>query len=158
MGTKYVFKCFKCKYQIDISLGVGFSFPMLYKEIVEKAKSGDFGETMKEFLHTFPEGRIDAENALYLCQACGNMEVLPELSLYLPKGEAPKRFPFKGESYVTHRDLERDYALFEAYQHKCSKCQRIDTLIPREEILSSKFIKCPQCKVALDLIEFGRGD
>lgn len=64
------------------------------------------------------------------------MEVLPELSMYLPKGEAPKRnknirwsvlFPFKGESYVTHRDLERDYALFEAYQHKCSKCQRIYT-------------------------------
>ena len=37
MGTKYIFKCFKCKYQIDISLGVCFSFPMLYKEIVEKA-------------------------------------------------------------------------------------------------------------------------
>ena len=85
MGTKYVFKCFKCKYQIDISLGVGFSFPMVYKEIVEKAKAGDFGDTMKEFLHTFPEGRIDAEKALYLCQACGNMEVLPELSMYLPK-------------------------------------------------------------------------
>lgn len=143
---------------IDISLGVCFSFPMLYKKIVEKAKSGDFGGRIKEFLNTFPEGKIDAETALYLCQGCGNMEVLPELSMYLPKGEAPKRFPFKGESYVTHRDLERDYALFEVYPHKCSKCQRIYTLIPREKILSSKLIKCPQCKVALELIEFERGD
>lgn len=153
MGTKYVFKCSKCDYQIDISLGVSFLFPRTYKEIVEKAKSGDFGETMKEFLHTFPEGRIDVENALYVCQGCGNMEVLPELSMYLPKGKAPK-----GKSYVTHRDLERDYVLFESYPHKCSNCQRMDTLIPREEILSSRFIKCPQCKVALDLIEFGRWD
>ena len=70
MGTKYIFKCFKCKYQIDISLGVCFSFPMLYKEIVEKAKHGDFGGRIKEFLNTFPEGKIDAETVLYICQGC----------------------------------------------------------------------------------------
>lgn len=153
MGTKYVFKCSKCNYQIDISLGVGFSFPRTYKEIVEKAKSGDLGDTIKEFLHTFPEGRIDVEPALYVCQGCGNMEVLPDLSLYLPKGKAPK-----GKSYVPHRALENEYVLFESYPHKCSNCQSIDSLIPRKEILSSRFIKCPQCKVALELIEFGRWD
>lgn len=77
---------------IDISLGVCFSFPMLYKKIVEKAKSGDFGGRIKEFLNTFPEGKIDAETALYLCQGCGNMEVLPELSMYLPKAKHLKGF------------------------------------------------------------------
>ena len=55
------------------------------------------------------------------------MEVLPELSMYLPKGKLPEKdknirwsvvFPFKGESYVTHRDLENDYELFEEYKHK----------------------------------------
>ena len=167
MSTEYVFKCSKCDYQISISLGVGFLFPRVYKETVERAKSGEFGETIRDFLNTFPEGRIDAEPALYICQECGNMEVLPELSMYLPKGELPERdnnilwsvvFPFKGESYVTHMDLENDYDIFEEYKHKCSKCQRNYTLILKEEILSNGLIKCPRCKVDLDLIEFGRGD
>lgn len=167
MSTEYVFKCPECDYQIDISLGGYFLFPKVYQESVEKAKAGEYGETVMEFLNAFPEGRIDAETALYICQECGNMEVLPELSMYLPKGKLPEKdknirwsvvFPFKGESYVTHRDLENDYELFEEYKHKCGKCQRNYTMILRDEILSSGLIKCPQCKVDLELIEFGRGD
>ena len=49
MGTKYVFKCFKCKYQIDISLGVCFSFPMLYKEIIEKQNPEISGDELRNF-------------------------------------------------------------------------------------------------------------
>ena len=153
MGTKSVFKCTECGYQIDISLGVGVSFPRVYRETVEKAKAGTFGDTIKDFLQVFPEGRIDAEPALYLCQGCGNIEVLPALSMYLPKGKAPN-----GNSYVTHRALEKDYVLFEEYPHKCSNCQSMDSLILREETVLSSGIKCPQCKVALEIIEFERWD
>lgn len=63
---------------------------------------------------------------------------------------------------ITHKDLDKDlennYELFEEYKHKCSKCQKTYTLILRKEIISSGLIKCPQCKVPLELIEFGRGD
>ena len=166
MGTEYVFKCPKCDYHIFIPLGVGFLFPQVYNEMVEKAKSGEFGETIKDFLNTFPEGKIDAETALYVCQKCGNMEVLPDLSMYIPKGELPEKdnnipwsvaFPFKGESYVTHMDLENDYVIFEEYKHKCCKCHGDYTLLTRDDIPKGA-LKCPHCKEVLLLGDIGFWD
>ena len=166
MGIEYGFSCPKCNYRIFISLGVGFLFPIVYQETVEKAKAGEFGDTVKEFLNTFPEGRIDAETALYVCRECGNMEVLPELSMYIPKGELPEKdenlpwsvaFSFKGVSYVTHNDLEKDYELFEEYKHKCSKCHGDYTLLTRYDIPNG-MLKCPHCKEVLVLHDIGHSD
>ena len=85
MGIEYGFNCPKCNYRIFISLGVGFLFPIVYQETVEKAKAGEFGDTVKEFLNTFPEGRIDAEtvHAVFMASLADGFAEVKKLENYL---------------------------------------------------------------------------
>ena len=167
MGIEYNYECKKCNYHKFIHLGIGFLFPKVYNDIVDEAKNGKYGKEIQAFLNMFSEGRIDAEDVLIVCQECGNIEVVPDLSMYIPKNEIPKKddklpwsveFPFIGLSYLTHNDLINDYDLFERYDHKCSKCQGKTEIIARDSIKQKNTLKCPYCKSVLSLTGIGMCD
>ena len=49
MGQGYGCTCNKCGYSFSANLGVGFLFPIVYKETVDAMKKGEYGEQGKKF-------------------------------------------------------------------------------------------------------------
>ena len=60
MGTGYTRKCPKCGFEFHSSTGVGFLFPKVYAETVQKAKEGELGEELKSFFAEHKDGAINA--------------------------------------------------------------------------------------------------
>ena len=61
MGQNLSLKCSCCDYEIGISLGVGFFFPMLYEETIKEIKEGKLGKTLYRFLEEHPDVRTPSD-------------------------------------------------------------------------------------------------
>ena len=48
MGNGFNWKCDDCGYTFKAFLGVGFMFPMVYRETVQDMKRGKFGKQDKD--------------------------------------------------------------------------------------------------------------
>lgn len=130
MGCGYDLHCKRCNYNFAVSFGVGFMFPEVYEETVQQAKRGELGAELKKFFTEHPDGAIDVSYALGVCQKCGELYAVKDLSMYLPKDDfSPAKrqsrwsiaAPFTGVEYVSPMDLVEHYELFAKYPHKC-KC------------------------------------
>ena len=85
MGQNLSLKCSCCDYEIGISLGVGFFFPMLYEETIKEIKEGKLGKTLYRFLEEHPDGAVDCERAVLQCETCGALKQGMNFSMYIPK-------------------------------------------------------------------------
>ena len=135
MGEGSHYYCKKCGYTFDADIGIGFMYPTVYHDTMKAARSGKFGDTIKTFLADHLEGVIDPKNVAVRCTKCGNLELVQDLSVYLPK-EPAKR---SDTDYVT--DFS-EYTLVQKYNHACSKCGgSMKVLLKR----SLNNLKCPHC-------------
>ena len=154
MGTYYQIHCEKCRYKMDVGLDIGMAFPMVYRYTIEEARSGELGEEIQKFFAENPNGAIDVSRVLSVCQKCDHIELVKDLTMYLPNTDVsmPEKgnsawsvaFPFKGVSYVAPCDLKEYYKRYSNYPHKCKKCSGNVKILTKENIEKYTF-KCPKC-------------
>ena len=135
MGEGRHYYCKKCGYTFEADLGIGYMYPAVYHDTMESARSGRFGDAIKTFLAAHPDGVIDPQNVAVRCTECGNLELVQDLSMYLPKD------PGKVSTADYVMDF-RDYTLVQKYQHKCSQCGSSMTVLKGKNLNN---LKCPHC-------------
>ena len=91
MGTMYMLTCEKCGYEIEGNIGVGFSFPRVYKETMKAARAGVLGKNIKEFLEEYPDGVLNTENTFLQCVDCGSLIIWLNLSMYTRVSDASEK-------------------------------------------------------------------
>lgn len=130
MGSGISLKC-KCGKKEELHFGVGMMYPRVYRETLESAKAGEFGERWKELVESEEFMAIDAARYLFFCEECGHWEMAYGFDLYKPKDAEKIRHTDYGIKtveewgdvpYVTGPQLERDYIFVEEYQHLCPQC------------------------------------
>ena len=160
MGEIARYQCEKCGYRFSASLGVGFDFPRVYAETVEKMKSGKLGEEAKRFFDEHPDGAINCEDVIMQCEKCGEYDSREALTMYVPKeGHVHKvpegiwsvAAPFTGQDYVSEWELEEGFTEYADYPHKCETCGGNMRIIASDEP-----IVCPHCgeEMAKSLVGF----
>ncbi len=77
MGAVYKFRCPKCRYTVELKLGVGFAYPRVYAHTQAEGKRGNLGDDVKEFLIHHPDGVLNPELTIARCEKCGEYEALP---------------------------------------------------------------------------------
>ena len=154
MGEEIRMECPKCGYKFDMVLGFGFTYEIVYKETVEKAKSGKLGKEIKHFIEKYKDGGIDISMVTLCCDECGWLTNDMDLTMYETK---PGRLPFIQEDDQTPKtikeivdrwielDSEQTAVEYMKYPHKCKKCKGKMHVVDEDEA-----VKCPHCKVAME--------
>ncbi len=173
MGLDFGCECQKCGYTFYASVGSGIAYPKVYKETVEKLKTGFYGAQGKEFFEAFPDGAISCERIVVQCNDCNSLMEVLDLSLYVPKDGFSKEkldrtvpwssgFSGKGYECITEFELRENYELFEKYDHRCAKCNGHTTVVPGfTENMSNKInrkVRCPGCGTILEIELCGMWD
>ena len=173
MGVVFECKCKKCGYEFCSFVGVGFTYPIEYCEIVKKMKEGEFGQQGKKFFETFPNGAITCENIVVQCKDCKNLMTVPELALYIPKeGYDPAKmngntcwtigFPAEEYDYIAPNELEENYDFLEYYEHRCTKCRGYTSVVPgfteRRNKDTDRYVDCPECGSMMEIRMTGKWD
>ena len=96
MGMNYYLHCPVCGYEVGVSLGVGFLYPVVYQKTQEDAKNGKLGATLKKFFAQHPDGVVNPALVLAQCAKCGEYKSVPNFTMYLPKKGNQKRPPNDG--------------------------------------------------------------
>ena len=131
--------------------GHGFSFPQVYKELLGKIKTGEYGEKWKDLSLKEKNVAVDAERHVYLCKKCGYWSVEPGLSLYVPNDVKTLKKQQYGDSnvedlgerpYVTSWDLKNNYHVLKNKIHKCAKCGEKMHRATFHEIKNLRCIEC----------------
>ena len=73
MGYGYDYKCKTCKKKYSVRLGIGFSFPSVYRRLLSDIKDGKYGDTFKNILESKKYVAVDAEKELYNCRGNNKM-------------------------------------------------------------------------------------
>ena len=155
MGSGCRMECPQCGYKFNRSEGVGFLFPMVYAETVEKAKKGKLGKEIKQFFEDHEDGAIDVSDVTLCCEDCGFLSTRMDLTMYLPKDGKPHKVENsnwssactgEGLDYVMNSDLDEYYMEYMKYPHKCKKCKGKMHIVKGNESLL-----CPKCKVAMEI-------
>ena len=137
MGNGKAFKCKACGERFNAMTGIGMLFPTVYKDTVKNIRSGKYGEDWKKFFEEHPNGVVNCEKELLICEECGVPKNEMNLSLYLPKegAEDLPKLPF-GD------DLDEKYTLYMKYPHTCDKCGGACNIVNASKI---KRVACPKC-------------
>lgn len=171
MGSSYLFHCMKCGYKFDAFLGTGFIYPVEYQQIMHDAAAGKYGESVREFLASHPDGVLNCDRVLLQCTCCDVLKVMPDLSMYV-SGPDCSSGPRDGGTAADSKgywnfaapwDL-KEYQLVSHYEHTCEKCGKpmkkvaVEERIPLARASGSDKrrtrIHCPVCrdKMYLDCI------
>ncbi len=121
MGDSISFRCNHCGFQKDILLGVGYSFPSEYEEVVKDISEGCYGEEWRNLFLNTPLAAVNADLEAYFCPDCGNWQEEYNLSLYVPKQDAGQGTP---GDYVCPWELPGKWKLLKVYIHKCPNCNK----------------------------------
>ena len=144
MGYGYMFNCRKCGYRAEGYEGFGFQFPAEYRSVQQRAREGIYGQELQAFLKQHPEAQVNAENIVVVCEDCGHLESVPELSVYLPEesfGSLPEDI-----TWLTAMDLQERFTLVRKYQHRCERCGgRMQETDPEQQEY-----RCPVCGEVLE--------
>ncbi len=174
MGTGYSLHCRKCGYKISAGLGIGYMYPLAWKQTMEEARAGEYGETIRRFLEEHPDGTLIPENVLLQCTSCGNLDSGVDLSMYIRRPEVSRRehgrwsvaAPNEGAEYVSpmDRDDDQTYVLY-ARGNICEKCGKLMRPITDKELDAQRSkgkgpeteseIPCPKCGELLWFDESG---
>ncbi len=156
MGSGFGYICPKCGFEFEAEIGIGFMFPIVYAEAVQKAKYGKLGEEIQNFFKEHKDGAIDAEYVVLCCEDCSHLTTDMDLTMYIPKEKKPEKLehgrwavaaPFEGADYVTWFDLEEYYTKFAEYPHKCDRCGGKMKILHEEDDMN---ILCPECGAPLE--------
>ncbi|MBQ9663232.1 MAG: hypothetical protein IJV40_08800 [Oscillospiraceae bacterium] len=135
MGTGYTYKC-GCKDPSPIMLGRGMLYANICRETWNDILNGEYGPGWARAARMHPEGGLDCENTLYLCE-CGHWEV-----------DTRKTMWEKGNADHSKSNLPRNRALKKS-RHKCPECGGRMRVAKLEE----DTLRCPVCsEVMTDLM------
>lgn len=152
MGAGYMLRCLACGYEVGVSLGVGFAYPLVYRETMQSAKQGKLGATLKKFLAEHPDGVINPALELARCEKCGEYSAVQDFTMYLPKEGAKTEqskgrwsitMPAEDVKYVSPFEFETKYDAYKQFPHRCGKCRGKVTVLRHVDM---KKLKCPHCK------------
>lgn len=166
MGEGYCFSCKNCGYTFEANLGIGFMFPSVYEEVMNKARGGKLGPDAQRFLSEHPDGALDCSTVALNCKKCGELGTDLSCDMYIPKQaqqiesedwKCSPAFPVEGAKYVMPMDLIRDYDLVQRYPHRCAKCNGEMESISKgkltrygyEDVIDKRKLKCPHCRQPL---------
>ena len=154
MGSGIRLECPNCGFNDTFYLGVGFSYPYVFAETMEAAKSGRYGKDLKRLLKKHPDAVLDPTVVLTHCPKCHLLRREMDLTAYVPKpgydrSKEPKRIwstvrPAEDVDYVSPSDFSLHYTVLEKYDHRCEKCGTELELI-REGELRQRQIPCRKC-------------
>lgn len=154
MGYGLGFKCSKCQKDYDVFLGIGMMFPKVYKELVEKIRSGKYGSEWKTLIDSEDNVVVDAEKTVFCCPECAAWRAEPNLSLYVAVNEdaikeAKSGYPYmhKMSPIAEFMMTKPEYKLLKQYDHKCKKCKIVMHEASDDELRS---LPCPKCGAAPD--------
>ncbi|MBR1806124.1 MAG: hypothetical protein IJ774_07045 [Selenomonadaceae bacterium] len=143
MGVGYDLHCDNCGYKLEAYFGVGMFFSQTYEETLTKAREGKLGRRAKKFLREHPDGAIDCSLILAQCIYCGQYETVSDLTMYLPKKNAP--------ADILPWELRKYCKAFAAYPHTCKHCGGDMKLISeRTFVRRMSNLKCPKCHRKFD--------
>lgn len=128
MGLGYTMRCPKCHYVFTNNLGIGFMYPIVKREVTEKAKIGKMGKTLKRFFDENPAGSLDISKVTLCCEKCGNLFGDMDLTMYVQRD---------GQEMIKYKD----------FPHRCGKCRGRARIMEEDDVLM-----CPKCKIPLEKI------
>ncbi len=168
MGMGFTLRCRGCGYKISADFGVGFMFPFAHGEIMEKARTGKLGKTVKQFLEEHPDGALNTEKVLLQCTDCGALHCGPDLSMYVRNPDVPREekekwsvaVPAERAEYVSPSELKEGEAYqFYGYGNICRKCKKPMKPIRQEDLENHgggseeerlrTAVSCPKCREPL---------
>lgn len=143
MGQGGAYRCDKCGYQVEAWTGMGFLYPMVCEENIEKAKNGELGEELKKLFEEYPNGKLDCQEVLKRCENCGEYEVVTDLGFYIPENNE------KANEDIWNLD---GYKKIESYKHLCASCggELMDLESGEGGYVN---LVCPQCGETLELVD-----
>lgn len=147
MGQGIGFRCKKCGYETNAYCGFGMGYSYVYRESMEKARSGGLGEKTRLFFEQHPEGALNCENGPYLCTRCGEIECKEKMDLYLPKEGEPAGSIYGGPD-VWPMELKERYRLYARGKHTCGKCggaMRPNSPETLRRKAAEGALRCPSC-------------
>ena len=160
MGKGYTIECKKCGYCKEFHLGVGFSYPYVYRATMREARRGQFGIELKKLLWTHSKAAIDPTLVLTRCPQCHTLSREVDLTAYLPNpGYHRKRgkkqiwsseMPCLDVDYVSPSDMTENYSACCKYDHRCGKCNSEAEVIKENEMMEKVFY-CPECGSVLSV-------
>ena len=153
MGDGRVFRCKSCGYEYEMWTGVGMAYPRTYKEAMEDAKEGRYGNELKTFIEEHPDCAIDITLAPYVCENCGQYSSAERMDAFVPKDGAANgednsqiwstAFSGAGYNYVTPSEIIENYTLSLKHRHRCECCGGDLRELSEKEI--KKGLACPRC-------------
>lgn len=147
MGSGNSYKCKKCGSEYAAFTGIGFLYPQVCRDALERMQNGEYGEEWKKLVLSYKYPVVDAEDQLYCCE-CGHWEVDERLDLYVPKHEEVVARLHYGEKtveewgYVPYLDHETRFRLLKKYPHVCPDCGKEMKETDSDE---NTKLKCPEC-------------
>ena len=147
MGTGLNFKC-NCKNRPEgrnFYLGVGMHYPHACAETMQEMRDGGYGDEWRQVVTEYPDGAVDCERQIYLCDKCGHFEVDEVRDYYIPTES-------NNHNGCCVWDAKSDeYQLIRRFSHICPKCQS-EMRIANPE---ADTLVCPDCHSPLMLNPFG---
>lgn len=131
----YLFHCKHCGFKDDILVGAGMLFPIIYDEIVEKIKSGFYGEKWQTLFTTNKKTIVDGTLSFYTCSSCGHYASEYNLGLYVLKdglideeiqraGQDPQVEEMKYVYLYSMLWPIQYYRKIGSYVHRCPSCNK----------------------------------
>lgn len=167
MGYGIHCECEKCGYGFSAMLGCGMLYPYQYCEAIDEMKAGKYGRQGVEFFEAFPDGAIDANYIVTRCTVCGELALVPDMTMYILKEgvsvEDVEQWGvyWLGKVCYSPIDIKNPalYELFEVYDHRCAKCgSEAEVIEDFSNELRAGNIKCPSCQSTLKATSFEQWD
>ena len=148
MGSGYELKCEKCEFKHIVCEGIGFLYPSLCAEILDKMKKGAYGKGFMEDALRIDGVAVHHECMIFVCDHCGKWRADEVIDLCAPIGDPVKptrkfcsAMPDPQEKlYVMGYEIKKEYSIVRSKRHMCGNCRHKLRQIKKNEKLN-----CPHC-------------
>jgi len=138
MYTYYTYACPNCGHNGEFQLGFNSWAPVVSMKMKEAVSDGCWGDEWCDFVAQNPNGGIDSEFVLYVCE-CGKWLADRARDYYIP-ADLNKRIG----AYVKNSSREKNKCV-KHFRHSCPDCGET---MSRVDIDNEK-LKCPICRAEL---------
>jgi hypothetical protein len=153
MGKGLSWICPNCGYEFSAVLGLGFRYPRVCHQLVQKARAGAYGAEWQDLVETYPGTFLDGDRVLLRCENCGSYDNEALLTAYIPKDAELQAKPIPEKQWTVPE--KEGYELYGVYEHRCKDCGGKMRVFLEQELFEKKDDEiCPRCKTALKLKDF----
>lgn len=121
MGEGFSWICPNCGYAFSAEVGVGFRYPWVCHQLIQKARAGAYGAEWQDLVETYPGTFLDGDRVLLRCENCGSYDNEALLTAYIPKDAELQAKPIPEKQWIVAPEKE-GYELYGVYEHRCKDC------------------------------------